>query len=103
MDRQLFLDNQMVEIEHDVDLEEAIKELIEPTLAIVVYNDDYNTFQHVIECFVAYCDHSPHQAEQCALIIHNNGKCAVKNGSKDKLQPIYEALLEKGLTCKIEK
>lgn len=89
-------------IEPEIDLDASIKELISPTKAIIVYNDDYNTFNHVIECLVKYCNHNPAQAEQCSVIIHNNGRCSVKSGSYDKLKPICEALLENGLTAKIE-
>lgn len=104
MDRRLFIDIMNVDIAEDIDtqLDRAIKELIEPTKSIVLYNDDYNSFAHVIECLMAYCEHSPIQAEQCTIIIHHNGKCSVKNGSFDKLKPICEALLEQGLTAKIE-
>ena len=103
MDRRLFLDVMNVtEVDIDTQIDEAIKELIEPTRSIVLYNDDHNSFAHVIECLMAYCEHAPIQAEQCTLIIHHNGKCAVKNGGYDKLKPICEALLEQGLTAKIE-
>jgi len=86
--------------EKDVDLDSAISKLLEQQ--IVVYNDDVNTFEHVILCFIKYCNHELIQAEQCALIIHNNGKCAVKNGTYSKLKPICEALLDNGLRAKIE-
>ena len=79
-----------------------ILEKKEKTKSIVVYNDNVNTFEHVILCFIKYCEHNILQAEQCAHIIHNNGKCAVKNGSFDKLLPVCEALLDQGLTAKIE-
>lgn len=103
MDRRLFLDViNATEVDIDTQIDEAIKELIEPTKSIVLYNDDHNSFAHVIECLMAYCEHAPIQAEQCTLIIHHNGKCAVKNGGYDKLKPICEALLEQGLTAKIE-
>jgi len=103
MDRRLFLDVMNVtEVDIDTQIDEAIKELIEPTKSIILYNDDHNSFAHVIECLMAYCEHAPIQAEQCTLIIHHNGKCAVKNGGYDKLKPICEALLEQGLTAKIE-
>jgi len=92
----------ITEIEEDTRIDTAVKELIEPNKAIVVYNDDVNDFLHVINCFMMYCDHGKEQAEQCALIIHHNGKCAVKGGTYDKLKPICEALLEKQLTAKIE-
>jgi len=69
---------------------------------IVLYNDDFNTFDHVIECLVKYCKHDTLQAEQCAYIVHYNGKCSVKNGSYKELEPICTALLEKGLNAEIE-
>jgi len=88
------------EVEQDIDL--ALDQLINPTKALILYNDDYNTFPHVIECLIKYCGHSMEQAEQCAMIVHHNGKCDVKHGSYDKLKPVCEALLENGLTAKIE-
>ena len=87
-------------LEEDDDV--LLEEVTEKTKSIVVYNDDHNTFDHVITCFVRYCGHHAHQAEQCAMIIHSNGKCSVKNGDMQKLKPIKEALCENGLTAKIE-
>lgn len=88
-----------IDIETSQELDEAIKELLNN--CIVLYNDDHNSFDHVINCLMAYCEHQMTQAEQCALIVHNNGKCSVKNGSYDDLKPICEALLEQGLTAQI--
>ena len=68
---------------------------------IVLYNDDVNTFEWVIECLTKYCGHDLIQAEQCATLVHYTGKCAVKNGSFEKLKPICETLLEKGLSAEI--
>ncbi len=68
---------------------------------IVLFNDDVNTFEWVIECLMKYCGHDPIQAEQCAHIVHYKGKCAVKEGSFDSLKPICETLLEKGLSAEI--
>ncbi|MBK7311352.1 MAG: ATP-dependent Clp protease adaptor ClpS [Sphingobacteriaceae bacterium] len=70
--------------------------------ALVVYNDDFNTFDFVIETLMKYCGHEPEQAVQCTYLIHYKGQCAVKNGSYKQLKPICEAILEKGLTAKIE-
>ncbi len=89
-------------IDTDVLEEVEVKELVKPTPRLVLYNDDYNTFEHVIETLVDVCDHNPLQAEQCALIIHYTGKCAVKEGSFNKLRPMHEAILERGITSKIE-
>lgn len=69
---------------------------------LVLYNDDVNTFDHVIDCLIDYCKHTPIQAEQCALIVHNNGKAVVKSGSLDELHPICTALLDNNLSVVIE-
>jgi len=69
---------------------------------IVLHNDDYNTFDHVIEMLVRYCEHTEEQAHQCALIVHFKGKCSVKKGDYDDLRPRCEALLQAGLTATIE-
>ncbi len=68
---------------------------------IILFNDDVNTFEWVIECLTKYCGHDTIQAEQCATLVHYTGKCAVKNGSIEKLKPICETLLEKGLSAEI--
>jgi ATP-dependent Clp protease adaptor protein ClpS len=70
--------------------------------ALVIYNDDVNTFDHVIECLVKYCEHTPEQAEQCSVIIHYKGKCAVMHGGVKQLQPICDALCRKGLSAVID-
>ncbi len=79
-----------------------VEELLVDEFDLILYNDDVNTFDHVINQLVKYCDHHVVQAEQCAYIVHYNGKCQVKHGGFDQLRPICEALLEKGLTAKIE-
>ena len=53
--------------------------------SLVLFNDDFNSFDHVIDCLVAICEHNPIQAEQCALITHFNGKCVIKNGDPKDL------------------
>ena len=68
---------------------------------IMLYNDDINTFDHVIECLIAYCEHTPEQAEQCAILVHYKGKCTVKTGTMDELKPQCSALLEAGLSAEI--
>lgn len=68
---------------------------------IIVYNDDVNTFDHVIETLIRVCDHTAIQAEQCSLIVHYNGKCTVKTGEYDKLKVQCSGLLEAGLTAEI--
>lgn len=82
--------------EHDVAL------LEEKQYAIILFNDDVNTFDHVIDMLVSYCEHDPLQAEQCAFIVHHNGKCDVKHGSYEDLEPICTKLLESGLSAEIQ-
>lgn len=69
---------------------------------IVLFNDEVNTFDHVIDMLVAACDHTPVQAEQCSLIVHYKGKCNVKSGDYKDLEPRCTALLEAGLTAEIQ-
>ena len=78
-----------------------ILELLNSQKSILLYNDEVNTFDHVIDLLCKYCDHDTVQAEQCAWIVHNNGKCMVKKGSYEELQPICNALTEDGLSAKI--
>ena len=74
----------------------------ENTKALILYNDDHNTFEFVTESLIKVCRHDPLQAEQCTYLVHYTGKCAVKNGTFKELRPQCEALLERGLTAKIE-
>lgn len=90
------------EIEEEVQIDELIKELVEPSKAIILWNDDVNSFEHVIICLIKYCDQQAEQAEQCAMIVHNNGKCSVKSGDYKKLKPIAETLQDEGLSVTIE-
>ena len=90
------------EIEEEVQIDELVKELIEPSKNIILWNDDVNSFEHVIICLVKYCKHTLEQAEQCAMIVHSNGKCSIKSGDYKKLKPIAETLQDKGLSVTIE-
>ena len=69
---------------------------------LIVWNDDVNTFDWVIESLVEICGHEVLQAEQCALIIHHKGKCGVKKGSFDDLRPEAEALIDRGIQATID-
>ncbi|NPV13220.1 MAG: ATP-dependent Clp protease adaptor ClpS [Ignavibacteria bacterium] len=69
---------------------------------IVVYNDDVNTFDWVIQSLIEVCKHQPEQATQCAYIVHFNGKCDVKNGSFEELKPLCLELLNRKISAKIE-
>lgn len=68
---------------------------------IIVYNDDENTFDHVIDTLMRVCSHTPEQAEQCSLIVHYVGKCTVKTGAMDKLKSQCTQLLKAGLSAEI--
>ena len=80
--------------------ENVLTEIVEKH-QIILYNDDVNTFQHVIETLVKVCKHTYQQAEQCAYIVHFSGKCVVKTGSLEELVPICSALLDAGLSAEI--
>ncbi len=69
---------------------------------LVLLNDDYNSFEHVIESLVEVCGHDPVQAEQCALITHHRGSCEIKSGMKDVLVSMQTGLLDRNLSCEIK-
>ena len=80
-----------------------VMEAVETTdvMDLVVFNDDVNTFDHVIATLIKVCEHTPEQAEQCTLLIHYKGKCAVKSGSFEFLRPFREAICEAGIDARI--
>lgn len=82
--------------------EVLIEELINKENEIILYNDDVNTFDHVIDTLIRVCNHDPLQAEQCAFIVHYNGKCTVKTGPFEKLVHMCSALLDAGLSAEIQ-
>lgn len=85
--------------------QQELPELLEKKAALhqlVLYNDDVNTFDFVIESLMEVCKHERLQAEQCTLLVHYAGKCAVKEGSFAALRPLCEALLDRGLSSVIE-
>jgi ATP-dependent Clp protease adaptor protein ClpS len=79
----------------------SIQELVGINNEIIVYNDDVNTFDYVIDTLVKVCKHTSEQAEQCSILIHYKGKCTVKTGSFDELEPQCSKLLEAGLSAEI--
>lgn len=85
----------------DPQQEEEVLTLPEKEHHIILYNDDVNTFDHVINCLVKICEHTFEQAEQCAFIVHYNGKCEVKSGSLEDLVPRCTLLLEAGLSAEV--
>jgi ATP-dependent Clp protease adaptor protein ClpS len=84
-------------------LEQVETEVIEQeTRKLVVYNDDVNTFDHVINTLMEVCGHSREQAEQCTWIIHFKGKCSVKKGDYDTLAGMCLAILDRGISANVE-
>ena len=70
---------------------------------LVVFNDDVNTFEHVIDTLMDVCHHTPEQAEQCTLLIHYKGKCSVKNGSWEELVPMRNEICRRGISAEVLK
>ncbi|MDX1684908.1 MAG: ATP-dependent Clp protease adaptor ClpS [Saprospiraceae bacterium] len=89
-------------------LEEVLLEEIEEDVEsgkdtqLIVYNDDFNTFDWVIESFVEICRHTVEQAEQLSLIVHFKGKATVKTGPLGVVRPMKEALIDRGISAVIE-
>lgn len=82
--------------------EDLLVDTLEQNLnEIVLYNDEVNTFDYVIDTLIYACDHTPEQAEQCSILVHYKGKCTVKTGSYDDLEPRCTKLLQAGLSAEI--
>ena len=79
----------------------SILEAVDVNNEIILYNDDVNTFDHVIDTLIKVCKHTSEQAEQCAILVHYKGKCTVKTGTFDELKPQCTQLLEAGLSAEI--
>jgi len=75
---------------------------IESPCQLIIWNDDFNSFDWVIQTLIEICSHSQEQAEQCAMIIHTKGKYAVKDGDFDSLKPMCNAITERGIDATIE-
>lgn len=86
-----------------IELDEDVLLLEEPVemRSLVVYNDDFNTFEHVIKTLIDVCEHEPEQAEQCTLLIHHKGKCTVKSGSFEELAPRCAAIHDRGISADV--
>ena len=65
--------------------------------SLIVWNDEINTFDWVIETLVEVCGHTPEQAEQCSLLIHFKGKCAVKKGEYEEMKTMCDAITDRGI------
>lgn len=87
---------------HEEILEEVAEDVDSSELKdLVVFNDDYNTFDHVINTLVKVCKHNPQQAEQCTWIIHYKGKCAVRKGTFEELRPMRQGICDAGINAEI--
>ena len=82
----------------ETDIETSIGKLAE----MIVYNDDHNTFDWVIQCLIEILDHTYEQSEQLSLIIHFKGKATVKTAPKSELRPLKDGLIDRGLSAVIE-
>ena len=87
-----------IKFKEDTDVLSATDEFC----SLIVWNDEVNTFEWVIETLIEICGHSTEQAEQCAMIIHTHGKYAVKHGIYDDLKPECDAIIDRGIGATIE-
>jgi len=69
---------------------------------LILWNDDVNSFDHVIQSLMEICKHTHEQAEQCSLIIHFRGKCGVKSGDFETLRPLAEGFIDRGINATID-
>lgn len=88
----------------EIEVEELVKEAETTTGShdLIVYNDDVNTFDFVINVLIEVCGHEQEQAEQCTMLIHYKGKCAVKKGTYEQLVAMRNAVCERGLSAEVE-
>ena len=96
---------ELVNIQTDYETDEEVLLEVENDEAFVLmlYNDDVNTFDHVIDSLVDVCGHETNQAEQCAYIVHTKGKCDIKRGNFKNLEKMCTKLLHRKLSASIEK
>ena len=91
--------NVLIQTKQNKETQEEQTELF----TLLLYNDDFNTFEHVIECLVSICNHDSIQAQQCAYLVHYTGKSDIKYGEMKELESYKQALLDQGLSVIIEK
>jgi ATP-dependent Clp protease adaptor protein ClpS len=77
--------------------ESKTKEILSNPYVLILENDDWNSFDHVINCLIKFCGHEYEQASQCAHIVHYNGKCDVKYGDFETISTMKEKLQNAGL------
>jgi ATP-dependent Clp protease adaptor protein ClpS len=89
---------EVTKVEEEVDVIDEQSE----SFQVLLYNDDVNTFDWVIECLMRICEHDSIQAEQCAMLVHYKGKAVVKKGSLDEMKLICQALCDCDLSAVVE-
>lgn len=89
-------------VDEELLVEEIVEEKVGETNELIVYNDDHNTFDWVIQCFIEILNHSYQQSEQLSLLVHFKGKAAVKTAPFKVLKPLKDALVDRGLSAVIE-
>ena len=89
MNKEILKQEELVELLDEIDL----------SFKLILYNDDLNTFDHVIECLIRICDHESIQAEQSATLVHYKGKAVVKTGERGELAAMCQALCDEGLSA----
>ena len=82
--------------------QEQVEEILSQPYILILHNDDYNTFDWVINCLMRVCNHEPEQASQCAHIVHFIGKCDVKRGDYETISDMYNQLKSCGLNTTME-
>ena len=92
--------NHTIKIKHLPDID--LLTMADEVCTLIVWNDEVNTFDWVIQALIEVCGHSQEQAEQCAIIIDSKGKYAVKEGDYDLLKPMCDAITERGISATIE-
>jgi ATP-dependent Clp protease adaptor protein ClpS len=92
--------NTLADIKFEEDV--LLDEIDVTTYKLILHNDEINTFDWVIDTLVDICKHSHEQAEQCSYIIHHKGKYAVKHGSYERLKPMKDAIIDRGISATIE-
>ncbi len=89
--------------EIDIDVLDDVDESIDTMILwnLVVFNDEINTFDHVIDTLMTVCNHTPEQAEQCTILIHYKGKAAVKSGNFDELAAMRNAICQRHISAEV--
>jgi ATP-dependent Clp protease adaptor protein ClpS len=88
------------ELDEDVDVD--VLDSTDLGCSLIVWNDEVNTFEWVIETLMEVCSHGPEQAEQCAMLIHTQGKYAVKHGGYDELKQMCDSITDRGIGATVE-